>query len=306
MENLTTPLTRTVMEYALDSLHTTPVNWSEPAGIQHLPGYVIRSHVGFGSIEPSPSTEIYPSWYKQRATSSKAITIDKVSGKVATSCTPDLAKQNLGGNSAPNAFSIDVFYPPGNNASASNLSSNGPQDDVHHCGDAAPTISITADDNCDTSCSISATAFAGAHPLNDSAYPQYPGTITIAVNGNTICTSSSVSDGVPISCGSYSPTFNGSGTITATITDSVLYSGTDSKTVNFTQGAGALTFTNITANDASWSGGSGTYTITRVDNGDVLCSTTSNSCSFSGPSIHNKQIRLSDSSGDPPVNGVTP
>lgn len=301
MENLTLPLTRRVMQFALDNLNMSPVNWKEPPGIQHLPGYVIRSHVGFGSREPSPSTELYPSWYKQRATSSKSVVLDKVSGKIATSCTPAGAKQTLGGNAAPNAFSIDVFYPPGNNAAnSSNTANTGAKDDVHDCDDIPPTITITASD-CNDSCTISATPFAGTHALNDSNYPQYPGTVTISVNGKQICSSSRISEGVPVGC-TYKPTFTGSGTITASVTDSVLYSGSaEPVTVNFTKAATStepLTFTNINQNGASWTGGSGTYTITRIDTGDVLCETTSKSCSFSKNLPSGKNIELTDDNGD--------
>jgi membrane peptidoglycan carboxypeptidase len=308
MEFITLPLTRTVMEYALDSLHITPVNWAEPSGIQHLPAY--KSQMPYATQGPAVATDIFPSWYKQRSVSSQSVVIDKVSGKVATSCTPELAKQQLGGNAAPNAFSIDIFYPPGNNVAASNTSSNGPPDDVHQCSDSPPTITITppSGNDCNTSCSISATPFAGTHPLNDSNYSQYPGTVTIAVNGNTICSSSTISDGVPVQC-SYSPTFTGSATITATVTDSVLYSGSDtSGAVNFTQGANSqpLSFQSISTSGASWSGGSGTYTVTRVDNSQVLCTTSGSSCTFSASVPHNKQVRLSDNAGDSSVTGTVP
>jgi penicillin-binding protein 1A len=282
MELITLPLTRTVMEYALDSLHTTPVNWTRPSGIQTLPAY--KSQLPYRTQGPAVSSDIYPSWYKQRSVSSQSVTIDKVSGKIATSCTPELAKQQLGGNAAPNTFSIDVFYPPGNNASNSNNTSHsGAPDDVHNCSDAPPTITLNSQGDCTNSCTLSATPFAGTHPLNDQNYAQYPGTVTIAVNGTTVCSSSNISDGVPVSC-TYSPTFSGSGTITATVTDSVLYSGSDSATVNFTGGSSPLNFQSATAGSAqtviNWSGGSGTVTVT--DNGNTVCSASASVGTCSG------------------------
>jgi hypothetical protein len=68
------------------------------------------------------------------------------------------------------------------------------------------------------------TALAGTHPLNDSNYPQYPGTVVISVNGSPICTVSGdhVQEGVPVAC-NYIPTSDGSVSVTATVTDSVLY-----------------------------------------------------------------------------------
>jgi penicillin-binding protein 1A len=301
MENLTLPLTRTVMEYALDSLHTNPVNWTQPAGIQTLPSF--RSQLAYVTQGPVTGTDIFPSWFKQKAISSQSVVLDKVSGKVATSCTPDLAKQTLGGNAAPNAFSIDVFYPPGNNASASTSTNNGAPDDVHQCSDSPPTITLTPPSGniCDTSCSISATPFAGTHPLNDPNYPQYPGTVTISVNGNVVCSSSNISDGVPVSC-PYSPTFSGSGTITATVTDGVLYSGSDTATVNFTQavaGPQNLQATAISGNKTkiTWDGGSSPFTVTDNLKGSVSCSSSGCTPSTSGQAPVGSTITLTDSNG---------
>lgn len=304
MEFLTTPIAKPLMEYALDSLHIKPVNYTEPAGIQHLPAYVIRTKVGTageGDVVPSTATDIYPSWYKQRSVSSQSVILDKVSGKVATSCTPALAKQQLSGSAAPNAFSIDEFYPPGNNASASTSTNNGAPDDVHHCDDTSPSITLTAGD-CTDSCTISATPFAGTHPLNDSSYPQYPGTVTIAVNGTTVCTSTNISAGTPVQC-NYSPTFSGSGTITATVTDSVLYQGSDSATVNFTQAQsrGQISINTATTTSASWSGGKSgtTYTVTDTSTNNQLCSTQSTSCNY-GRISKGDTVQVSDNSGDSP------
>jgi hypothetical protein len=175
---------------------------------------------------------------------------------VATSCTPDSAKQTAGGSSAPNAYSIDIFYPPGQAVNSSAIDSTA-QDDVHHCGDSPPTITITSPsdgDNCSGSCTITATAFSGTHPLNDPSYAQFPGTITISVGGNTIC-SKNANDGEPISC-DYSPTTSSSGSITATVTDSVLYSAATSVTVNFTATGGSLSISN-TGNTINWASYSG-------------------------------------------------
>jgi membrane peptidoglycan carboxypeptidase len=302
MEFITLPLTRTVMEYALDNLHKTPVNWTTPTGIQTLPAF--KSLTAYRTQGPSPTTDIYPSWYKQKSTSSKAVIIDKVSGKVASSCTPDSAKQTAGGSAAPNSYSIDVFYPPGNNASTNSANiDKTAQDDVHHCGDSPPTITITAPPDCDKTCTLSATPFAGTHPLNDSNYAQFPGTVTISVNGSVACSSSNISDGVPVSC-TYNAAFSGSGTVTATVTDSVLYQGNaDPVTVNFTQGSTAqdLHIQSATQVSASWSGGQAgtTYTLTRTDTNGTLCTTTSTTCVY-GSIPKNTTVRLTDSSGDNP------
>jgi penicillin-binding protein 1A len=303
MENLTEPVTRPIIEAALDSLHTSPVNWQPPAGIQTLTTF--KSQIAYSTQGPTPTTDIFPSWYKVKNSNGQSVTIDKVSGKVATACTPPLAKQTLSGNSAPNTYSIDQFYPPGHTASSSSSVNTGATDDVHHCpDDQMPSVHINASD-CGPTCEISATAFAGTHPLSDSNYPQFPGTITIAVNGSTICTVTNISEGVPITPCNYSPTSSGPGTITATVSDSVLYQGSDSVTVNFTAAGGTpLTLNGATPTSASWSGGSGTYTLSRADTNAVLCTTTSTSCTFSSQG-NNKPLKLTDSAGDSPATGHT-
>jgi membrane peptidoglycan carboxypeptidase len=93
MEYLTEPLARGFMEYAHRNL--TPVNWQPPSDIKTIPSFVVHNHIHFGDVEPSPSKEIFPSWYQASAKASGPQTIDKVSGKLATSCTPEGAKQIL-------------------------------------------------------------------------------------------------------------------------------------------------------------------------------------------------------------------
>lgn len=311
MENLTMPLTRTVMQYALDSLNTTPVNWTEPPGIQRLPGFVIRSHVGLGSREPSPATELYPSWYKKRAVSSQNVIIDRVSGKIATSCTPESAKLAASGNSSPNTFSIDVFYPPGSNNSASDSVNTSAQDDVHKCGDTAPSVAsffINGQDasgggsfECSDSCDITTTVTSGTHPFSSSQYPQFPGTVRLIVNGQTV-QSKEVSDSP--STVSFTYTGSGSNTVSIQVTDSVLYSSSSAgATVNFQPGATSpLKITDAVAGGGTttirWSGGSGPYT---VKNGGVnVCSAGAGETSCSGSSAlapKNSTVTLTDSAG---------
>jgi penicillin-binding protein 1A len=311
MENLTIPLTRNMMQYALDSQHTTPVNWTEPAGIQHLPAYVVSHKLSKnGEVVPSPGTDIYPSWYKQRAVSSQSVTLDKVSGKVATNCTPDSAKQQLGGNAAPNAFSIDQFYPPGNNASNVTNANAGAQDDIHNCNDTKPSVAsffIDGQDasgggsfNCTGSCNITTTVTAGTHPFSDPQYPQFPGTVSLIVNGQA-AQSHNVSD----SPSTVSFSYSGSGSVTLAIqvTDSVLYSETSaSATVNFPIAVGPLNITSANTGGGtttiSWTGGTGPFT---VKNGAVtVCTAAAGTSSCGGPAAlapKNSTVTLTDSTG---------
>lgn len=288
MEYSTTPLTRGFMTAALDSLHTQPVNWTEPSDIQHLPAFVVRTHIGIGSVEPSPSTDIFPSWYKPRGASNQTVTIDKVSGKLATNCTPELAKQTLGGSSAPTSFNADIFYPPGASASATTGTSTSESDDVHSCSDTRPSVNLTVSGP-DANGVYTFTAFvqAGTHPLNDPQYPQYPGTVNFYVNGQNVG-SKAVSDPSDTQSITYTPTSSFSGTVTAQVIDSVLYDTTsESQTVNFTPpGAPAITgFTATTSGTSivfNWSGGTAPFTVYKSDGttpvGGNCTSTSSNTC----------------------------
>ncbi|MBI2007979.1 transglycosylase domain-containing protein [Candidatus Saccharibacteria bacterium] len=294
MENLTQPLTRDFMRAALDASKAKAENWTEPSGIQRLPAYVMRTHVGNGSVEPSPGTDLYPSWYKPKGASTQSITLDKVSGKLATNCTPSLAQQKLGGSSAPTAFSVDPFYPPGGGSTST--STTGASDDVHSCSDTKPSITLTvADTNC-SSCTFTAFVQAGTHPFNDSQYSQYPGTVNFYVNGQLVG-SKPISDPADTVSITYNASSGGSGTVTAQVIDSVLYDATSNAvSVNFS-GGGSVKFEDANLVSASWSGGTGPYTVKRDDTNTTICDEPagSTSCAF-GPLPNNTQITITDNS----------
>jgi membrane peptidoglycan carboxypeptidase len=281
MEYSTTPLTRGFMTAALDSLHTTPVNWAEPSDIQHLPGYVVTSHVGIGSVEPSPSTEIYPSWYKPKGTTTQNSATDKVSKKIATNCTPGLAKQTEAGNSAADHFSVDIYTGAGGAVNGNSSAS----DDVHSCDDTKPQITLTVTDNnsgdpnvCNGSCTIAAAVSAGTHPFDDAQYPDFPGTVNFSVNG-TVIKSLPTTGALSFT---YTPTSSGDASVSAQVIDSVLYDATDSATVSMSPGVPLTLVSAKTQGPANvkftWAGGSGTVTIYKVSNNGSVCSSGGSSC----------------------------
>ncbi len=315
MEYSTTPLARGFMTAALDRIKTKPVTWAEPTGIKHLPAYVVRTHVGIGSVEPSPSTDLFPSWYKPRGYSSQTTTIDKVSGKVANKCTPSLAKQTLGGSSAPLTFSTDIFYPPGAASASSATGDTSATDDVHSCGDTRPSVTLTVTDkNCTSSCTFTAFVQAGTHPFNDPQYPQFHGTVNFLVNGHVVG-SKPISDPADTVSMTYKPTSSGGGTVTAQVIDSVLYDSTsESVSVNFSKGGSnppsAPTITDptegqdmgsgngITSYTVVWTGGTAPFTI-DVDGVPYCSGTSGHTCSVNIPGPGNSQhtITVSSSSG---------
>lgn len=237
MENMTTPIIRGWMEGAHDKLGIKPVNWNKPSTIKTLPAFVVRSHVGVGSVEPSPSDDIFPGWYTPRKGDGTVQTLDVVSNKTATSCTPDLAKKTDGGDSH-NAFSVDPFAPGANNDGSSTDSSAA--DDVHNCNDTKPSITLTAPASCHdaSDCTFTVTVTQGTHPLSGGSYTAAPASsVTLTINGQEVET-------VPIPTNasdlwthsfSYAPTAPGNATVQAQVVDSVLYSSSDSADVTFSE-----------------------------------------------------------------------
>lgn len=269
METLTTPLTKGLMTYALDSLHTNPVNWTEPSDLKHLPAFVVRTHVGVGSVEPSPSTDIFPSWYQPKgSTQAQAQTMDKVSNKLATSCTPGLAKQVVGGSAPADSLSSDIFYNshgPVGGGSAGSAAATTESDDVHNCSDQTPSINLTVTDssgqattNCNATCTFVATASQGTHQLSD---PQYSaaggGYINFIVNGQQVSQQAFTDTSSTTQKYVYSVTSAGQITVSAQVIDSVLYEG-DSNSVTVTAK------TTTTYNNNAVTTASATRTIKRI------------------------------------------
>lgn len=230
MENLTEPLTRGWMEYAHQGVK--PVNWTPPKTVKTAPAFVVRNHIHYGDVEPSPTNDIYPGWYiGGGAVKNTGQTLDKVSGKLATTCTPAAAKEYVY-NSNVASWNIDIFRGGHQSigSSASGDASSQATDDVHNCNDGMPIITLNAGQplTCTGSCTITVAVSQGTHPLDDPQYPQYPGTITFTLDGKTIHSS-----GVNSTSFTYTPTSSGSGTLTATVTDSVLYQGSNSVPITY-------------------------------------------------------------------------
>lgn len=222
MERMTQPMWDSYMRPVHDKLK--PEERARPKGIQTLPAYVVRTHVGVGSVEPSPATDLYPSWYKKKV-SSRNETIDKVSNKLATDCTPALARVT-GSNAQANQFSSDKFFGSGGGGAAVTSSE---KDDVHKCEDAKPVITLSVPATCNGTCTLTATVTQGTHPISSA---QFPGTVNFIVDGQAV---NSVNVGASPQTVSFNYTVavSGSKTVTAQVVDSVLYDSSDSKTVVF-------------------------------------------------------------------------
>ncbi|HEV7454468.1 MAG TPA: hypothetical protein VGO07_04370, partial [Candidatus Saccharimonadales bacterium] len=239
MEFMTEPIVRPWMQGALDASGMKPVNWARPATIKSAPAYVVRSHVGIGSIEPSASNDIFPAWYvppKGGATANKAI--DIVSNKTATTCTPDLARKTDGGGGSDNIFSVDVFDPRGGGGTNTNAETTA-NDDIHNCNDVKPTITLNGPTVCrvGNDCTFTVAVAQGTHLLSGGGYTTAPaGVITLFINDQAYDTRPVPTDSADVynATFTYKPTAAGDLAAKAQIVDSVLYSNTDTKTTTVT------------------------------------------------------------------------
>lgn len=221
MESMTRPIFYNWMKAAHTGVPAK--NWDKPEGVKSAPAYVVRQHVGSSSKSPSPTNDIYPSWYKQKTSSgSSSQVIDKVSNKLATDCTPEAAKQTAS-NARTSSFSVDIFVDAnGRSNNNSNVANTSATDDVHNCSDIKPTITImnpTTPCIVNNVCQLTVTVVQGTHALADPARTVGGGNISLLINGQE-AGSQGASGTVTFQ---YTPTAPGAMTVTAKVIDSVLY-----------------------------------------------------------------------------------
>lgn len=227
MEAITEPMTRGWLEGALNMLHTKPINWVQPKDIKVIPAFVQTVHVGLGSQEPGPLDQLFPSWYVGKGSTGGSEVIDKVSGGLATSCTPPDAKETVYSGGSASTWSVDKFYPP-NQSSSSSSAATTFYDNVHKCSDQLPSLVIggaatSPSAVCDNTCQILLTATQGTHPLSGG---NFGGTVSLSINGHVAQTWKITNPSQQVFTYTYNPTYSGSVTLSATVTDSVLYQTT--------------------------------------------------------------------------------
>ncbi len=265
METMTQPIVAGFMQRAHEGIK--PVDRPKPSGVQTLPAFVVRNHVGVGSVEPSPTTDLFPSWYK-RSTGNTKQTIDIVSNKLATDCTPARAKQDAT-NAAANQFSSDKFVGGANRAASTTTE----KDDVHRCEDAKPSITLTTPATCDGSCTFTATATQGTHPISSD---RFKGTVNFKVDGQVIQSIGIGSSPSTVSTNYTVAVSPGPHTVSAEVIDSVLYDNVDSRSVNFTSASvSAISVTKAQISGPKtkfqWSGGNGSASIYNANTDALIC-----------------------------------
>lgn len=226
------PIWNSFMKGALEKYENT--QFTRPSGIKE-----ITLDANTGKLPTAATkqrrTDLFPSWYKpENVAGTQTATIDKISGKLATDCTPAAARETI------TASSITAEVPPTDPqyknwqppiaALARTLGQSGggviptEKDTLHNCSDTKPTVQISATGT--GPIQITANVVSGTHTANN---------LTIYLNDQVISTQNIG--------GSTSYTFShsppaGSYTLRAVVTDAALYSGTGETTVTVTTASG--------------------------------------------------------------------
>lgn len=289
-ERATTPIWGEFMRRAHELLPEKPGAWTRPAGIKaassmdsamyaalkaKCTGAQVGNVCGFGQ------SDIFPSWYSPRAsgTVQKAV-IDTISSKLATECTPELAKKEVtGGNIQPEISASDPNYKNWLAPIAARYNGVGnvaipvDKDDKHLCSDAKPstTLSVSKIDN--GYYRFSSTVSQGLAQLTS---------LSFKIDGQTVSGGSFSITSPGLVTMDYYSDITGSHAVSAQAVDSLLYEATTSPisqnfdtvptiTVSKT-GSGATTTASWTA--ISWAD-SYYYTITNSGGTVVDSGTTS-------------------------------
>lgn len=238
-ENMTDPIMQGFMKGAIDLLGTkTADNWKQPSGVKTASAYVNRTRTSTGQTVPSSATDLFPSWYVGKTSGSTSQILDKVSNKVATSCTPELAKSNSANSNAA-SWNIDVFA--GGTTGGSTVQTG--KDDIHNCNDTKPSVSITAvggvnngsagtlECTIGSDCTVMVYVEQGTFELTSGERPTFPGTLSLMANGQVVETVNISSSGGHEF--TYKPPDGTASSVVLSVQviDSVLYDGTDSTTV---------------------------------------------------------------------------
>ncbi len=211
--------------------------WQAPAGIKKvtLDKMTGRTPTA-GTTEYT--TDYFPSWFTPlSATDGRSAVIDRVSGDLATTCTPPLAKETVYSSAIQpeitqeqNPFQYQNWLVALQKAGYSTSGSSIPtaSDTVHSCSDTPPSVSIGGADG------------GGPYTLNitvGSGSPFTPNKLNVYFDGTEI--SSQSIGGAGSYQVNYTPTSSGTHTFKAEVIDSGYYSATDTAQVDVTSTGGS-------------------------------------------------------------------
>jgi len=261
----------------------------------------------------------FGAWYvPMLSATGKNADIDKVSGKLATDCTPALARQTAYSSAVvPEIPSTDGEFPNWlAGMRARGLSTGGTvlptdSDDVHSCSDTKPRVTIDGLSGGGPSYKFKANVTLGTFGTDK------PGTGSARLQvyfDDQVVSTQDIPDSDTYTVGPITATSTGSHTIKAVITDTGLYQGTDEQTVNVTTISGGggdfagkspssgSTVSHITV-PFSWTAadGGGPYSL-YIDNTQVATSTkTSTNVPLILPGTHSWYVKAADGTKTDPI-----
>jgi len=145
--------------------------FTRPAGIKEVTLDATTGRLASDKTK-NKRTDIFASWYKPAAAGSGNVRIDKLSGKEATECTPELAIETNGGGAVLPELPIgDPSYGRWDTGVAAGLGfrygsttgGTGGKDDRHSCSDTKPTVGLTVTGS-NGNYTFKATATSGTFP----------------------------------------------------------------------------------------------------------------------------------------------
>ncbi len=150
--------------------------FTRPAGIKE-----VTLDADTGKV-PTTSTkhtrkDLFPSWYKAESDTVKAGKIDKVTGKLATSCTPpdaiqDVTSGTIRAEIPPTDPSFGRWNPPVQALATSlGFTNSGvlpsDSDTMHSCSDSKPRVSLTVSPTSGSTFTLKAHGVNGTFPINN-------------------------------------------------------------------------------------------------------------------------------------------
>lgn len=221
-------------------------------------------------------TDIFASWFSlTKADGEQKGTIDVVSGKLATECTPQAAKQEISGSSMTAEIpssdpSFNRWNPPvAALARSLGYSSGGSipteRDDIHQCGDTPPSVSVSANSSGSGNVQITANIVGGRFAVNRVEFYR---------DGNQI-SSQNVGGGGAVSI--QDTPGSGVHSYFAKVYDAGLYSSqSNSVSVNVSSNSNSYNL-NCTPPKSCTLTGSGSFTATLYINGNAVAGPSSSS-----------------------------
>lgn len=190
-------------------MHDAHMNIFQPDGTWKQ-GDWFEVPTGLQKLTVAGRTDWFPSWYNKSAAAGTSMKFDRVSKKKATDCTPESALISLSVSKTTDPITKKERYlaPDGYDASTS--------DDIHSCDDVKPFVTSVSY----SKGKLTASVTQGTHALQSVEFKvdgAVAGTVQVSSSGEVSF--------------AYNNTGNKKMSVTVTVTDVALYSGTQTKEV---------------------------------------------------------------------------